>query len=611
MASNKIAVTDLEFDSIKTNLKNYLSAQSQFTDYDFAGSGMDVLLDILAYNTHYMGYYANMIGNEMFLDSSSLRESVVSHAKLLNIMPTSATAPTAKLNFTFTPSGSPTSLTITKNTKFTSTVDGVNYNFTTVKPTTLYPVSGVYSVSNVEVKEGNLLTKSYTVNLADTAQRFLIPNANVDTTTINITVQNSANDSTVFTYADGNALDVTTITSTQRVYFIQEVEDQKYEIFFGDGAIGRQLADGNIIFVEYLTTSGTLANKSSAFTAVGTVAGLTSGNYALTVGTTAVGGAAIESINSVKHNAPKLYQAQKRATTKDDYKAILLGEREDIESIAVYGGEDADPPVYGKVYIAIKPTGNAAYSSATKDDIKTSILKKTNVVTVIPELVDPIYYYIIVDTVVNYDPVTLLTTEDSLKATIDSTINSYFLSDLQKFDQKFRYSVLTKKIDNTSQAVRNSKTTIKYQLRITPATLATTSTYTLEYGNAITKGSLISTAFTASDGNTYTLIDDSLGSVKLVRSTYSNGTVTVDSPAVYMTLLDGSTNQGTIDYDTGKVVLNNFNPYTISDSSSNIKATVTPSVNNADISPIREQILTTDTNDAAGITVTMVAETII
>ena len=611
MASNKIAVTDLEFDSIKTNLKNYLSAQSQFTDYDFAGSGMDVLLDILAYNTHYMGYYANMIGNEMFLDSSSLRESVVSHAKLLNIMPTSATAPTAKLNFTFTPSGSPTSLTITKNTKFTSTVDGVNYNFTTVKPTTLYPVSGVYSVSDVEVKEGNLLTKSYTVNLADTAQRFLIPNANVDTTTINITVQNSASDSTVFTYADGNALDVTTITSTQRVYFIQEVEDQKYEIFFGDGAIGRQLADGNIIFVEYLTTSGTLANKASAFTAVGTVAGLTSGNYALTVGTTAVGGAAIESINSVKHNAPKLYQAQKRATTKDDYKAILLGEREDIESIAVYGGEDADPPVYGKVYIAIKPTGNAAYSSATKDDIKTSILKKTNVVTVIPELVDPIYYYIIVDTVVNYDPVTLLTTEDSLKATIDSTINSYFLSDLQKFDQKFRYSVLTKKIDNTSQAVRNSKTTIKYQLRITPATLATTSTYTLEYGNAITKGSLISTAFTASDGNTYTLIDDSLGSVKLVRSTYSNGTVTVDSPAVYMTLLDGSTNQGTIDYDTGKVVLNNFNPYTISDSSSNIKATVTPSVNNADISPIREQILTTDTNDAAGITVTMVAETII
>ena len=611
MASNKISVTDLEFDSIKANLKNYLSSQSTFQDYDFTGSGMDVLLDVLAYNTHYMGYYANMIGNEMFLDSASLRESVVSHAKLLNIMPTSATAPTAKLNFTFTPSNSPTSLTIAKNTKFTSTVDGINYNFTTIKPTTLYPVSGVYSVSDIEVKEGTLLSKSYTVDLSDTAQRFIIPNANVDTSTLTITVQNSISDSTVYTYTDGNSLDVTTITSTQRVYFIQEVEDQKYEIFFGDGAVGKQLADGNIIFIEYLATQGILANKASTFTAVGTVAGLSSSHYTLTVGTTAIGGAAIESINSIKHNAPKLYQAQKRATTKDDYKAILFGEREDIESIAVYGGEDASPPVYGKVYIAIKPTGNAMYSTATKDDIKTSILKKTNVVTVIPELVDPIYYYVLVDTVVNYDPVTLMTTEDSLKATIDSIINSYFSTELQKFDQKFRYSVLTKKIDNADPAIRNSKTTIKYQLRVTPATLATASTYTLEYGNGLTKGSLTSTAFTASDGNTYTLIDDSLGNVKLIRSTYTSGTVTVDSPAVYMTLTDGSTNLGTIDYDTGKVVLNNFTPYTISDSTSNIKVTVTPSVNNSDITPIREQILTTDTTDADGIKVTMVSETII
>ena len=277
----------------------------------------------------------------------------------------------------------------------------------------------------------------------------------------------------------------------------------------------------------------------------------------------------------------------------------------------MYGGEDASPPVYGKVYIAIKPTGNAMYSTATKDDIKTSILKKTNVVTVIPELVDPIYYYVLVDTVVNYDPVTLMTTEDSLKATIDSIINSYFSTELQKFDQKFRYSVLTKKIDNADPAIRNSKTTIKYQLRVIPSTLATASTYTLEYGNGLTKGSLTSTAFTASDGNTYTLIDDSLGNVKLIRSTYTIGTVTVDSPAVYMTLTDGSTNLGTIDYDTGKVVLNNFTPYTISDSTSNIKVTVTPSVNNSDITPIREQILTTDMTDVDGIKVTMVSETII
>jgi hypothetical protein len=611
MATNKISITDLEFDAIKANLKTYLSAQSQFTDYDFTGSGMDVLLDILAYNTHYMGYYANMLGNEMFMDSATLRESIVSHAKHLNVIPTSTTAPTAKLNFTFTPSGSPTSLTILKNTKFTTSIDGVNYNFTTIKPSTIYPISGVYTATNIEIKEGNILTKKHTVNLSDTAQRFLIPNANVDTTTIGITVQNSAGDSTVFTYTDGNALDVTTITSTQKVYFLQEVEDQKYEIFFGDGAVGKKLADGNIIFIEYLVTKGSVSNKASLFTAVGTVAGLGSSNYTLTVGTVATGGAAIESINSLKRNVPKLYQAQKRATTKDDYKAILLGEREDIESIAVYGGEDASPPVYGKVYIAIKPTGNTAYSAATKDDIKTSILKKTNVVTVIPELVDPIYYYVLIDVTVNYDPVTLLTSESVLKNTISSIISSYFSSDLQKFDQKFRYSTLNRKIDNANPSVRNSKTIVKYQLRVTPTTLATTSTYTLEYNNSVTKGSLTSTAFITSDGNTYTLIDDSAGIVKLVRSTYTSGVVTVNSPAVYMTLLDGSTNQGTVDYTTGKVVLNNFNPYTISDGSSDIKVTITPSINNSDITPLREQILTTDSTDVAGITITMVAETLI
>ena len=611
MATKKIAITDLDFDDIKSNLKTHLSSQTQFQDYDFTGSGMDVLLDILAYNTHYMGYYANMLGNEMFMDSATLRESVVSHAKHLNVIPTSTTSAAAKINLTFTPSGTPTSLTVAKNTRFTTSVDGLNYNFTTTKPTTIYPAAGVYSIINLEIKEGNLLTKGYTVNLSDTAQRFILPNGSIDTSTISVTVQNSASDSTVFTYTDGNALDVTTITSTQKVYFIQEVEDSKYEIFFGDGAVGKKLADGNIIFIEYLITTGSAANLASSFTAVGTVAGLTSSNYSLTVGSVATGGAAIESINSLKRNVPKLYQAQKRATTKDDYKAILLGERADIESIAVYGGEDASPPVYGKVFIAIKPTGNTAYSTAVKDDIKTSILKKTNVVTVIPELVDPIYYYVILDVIVNYDPVTLLTSESILKSTINSIISAYFSSDLQKFDQKFRYSTLTKKIDNANQAVRNSKTTVKYQLRVTPATLATTSTYTLEYGNALTKGTLTSTAFTTSDGFTYTLIDDSLGIVKLVRSTYSSGVVTVNSPAVYMTLLDGSLNLGTIDYTTGKVVLNNFNPYAISDNSSIIKINVTPSVNNADITPIREQILTTDSADVAGITISMVSETII
>ena len=611
MASNKISVTDLEFDDIKANLKSYLKVQTQFQDYDFDGSGMDVLLDVLAYNTHYMGYYANMVSNEMFLDSASLRSSVISHAKHLNVIPTSITAPTAYLNMTFTPVGSPTSLTIAKDTQFKTVISGISYNFTTTTATTIIPISGVYSVSNLAIKEGIILTNSYIANLADPGQRFLIPNANVDTSAVTVKVQNSASDSTVVTYADGNALDITTITSTQKVYFLQEVEEQKYEIFFGDGAVGKQLADGNIIFIEYLITNGVAGNKASSFTANGTVAGLTSANYTLTVATAATGGAAIESIRSLKNNAPKLYQAQKRSTTKEDYKALLLGERTDIESLTVYGGEEASPPVYGKVYIAIKPTGNTTYSNTTKDAIKADILKKSNVVTVIPEIVDPIFYYILVETIINYDPVVLITTEDILKSAIDTSINSYFISNLQKFDQKFRYSVLTKAIDNTDSSIRNSKTSVKYQMRITPATLGTTNTYTLEFNAPLTKSTVVSTAFTASDGNTYYLLDDGAGIIKVVRAIYTSGVVTTYTPTTYFTLPDGSTNQGTIDYITGKVMLNNFNPYLITDGTSNIKFTVTPGTNNQDVTPLREEILTTDTIDTAAIVINMVAETII
>ena len=613
MASNKLTITDLEFDDIKSNLKSYLSAQSQFADYDFAGSGMDVLLDVLAYNTHYMGYYANMAVNEMFIDSASLRESVVSHAKHLNVIPASVTASTAYLDMTFTPSGSPLSLSIAKNTKFTTSISGRSYTFTTTANKTIYPIAGTYSVTNLPIREGTIVNKKYTVNLADTTQRFVVPNRNVDISTITVQVQNSSSDTAVTTWTNANALDVTTIASTQKVFWIQEVEEQKYEILFGDGAVGAQLADANIIFIEYLVTSGLASNKANSFTAVGTVAGLSSANYTLTVASAASGGAEIESVASLKTNAPKLYQAQKRATTKEDYKAILLGERSDIESITVYGGEDASPAVYGKVYIAVKPNGNTAFSAATKDAIKTSILKKTNVVTVTPEIVDPIFYYLLIDTTINYDPVTLLTNEDTLKSLISSTITNYFSTSLQKFDNKFRYSKLAGVIDDTNSSIRNSKTSIRYQMQIAPMTLAVAATYTMEFNTTLAEGTLTSTAFTASDGYTYTLFDDSLGVVKLIRTTYTSATdsVAVDSPVAYMTLADGSQNLGTIDYTTGKVVLNNFTPYTISDGKTYIKMIVTPGINNQDITPLREQIITTDSADTAAINITMVAETIV
>ena len=607
-SSDKLNITDLEFDGIKSNLITFLKAQTQFQDYDFEGSGMSVLVDLLAYNTHYMGYYANMLGNEMFLDSSSLRESVVSHAKHLNVNPTSRTGAKAKINMTFTPNGSPASLTIAKNTKFTSSINGIAYNYTTNKTTSIPRSStGTYIATGIEIVEGKILNKAYTVNGSDTTQRYIIPNQDVDTSTITVKVQKSVGDSDVNTYTDGNAVDVTTIKGTDKVYFLQEVEGQKYEITFGDGAVGKQLSDGNIIFIEYIITNGTAGNFASTFTAVGSVAGLSSSQYVITTNENATGGSDIQSINSLKFQAPKLYQAQNRATTKYDYKAIILEQRPDIESITVYGGEDADPVQYGKVFIAVKPSGNNVFSTATKESIKSSILKKVNVVTVIPEIIDPTFFYLLIETTVNYDPNTNLTDENTLKTNIDTSIQNYLQTDLEKFDQKFRYSKMVQDIDNTNDSIRNNKTAIKYQQRITPSTLNTPVTYTLNFTNNLEKASVSSTSFTGTDGNVYSLVDDSVKYIKAARTT--NGVV--DSPLVYLIQPDGSTNQGTVDWATGKIVLNSFRPVEITDGTSNIKINVTPEINNSDITPLREQILTYDVNDTESIKINMIAETII
>ena len=607
-ASNKLAITDLEFDTIKGNLKSFLQAQSQFQDYDFEGAGMSVLVDLLAYNTHYMGYYANMLGNEMFLDSASLRESVVSHAKHLNVIPTSRRAAKAYLNFTFTPSGSPTYLTIAKDTKFFTSISGVSYNFTTNKTTSIpRSTSGTYTTTGVEIIEGKILSRSYTVNGADATQRFIIPNANVDTTTITVNVQTSVGDSTVATYNDGNSYDVTTIRGFDKVYFLQEIEGQKYELTFGDGSVGKQLSDGNIIFIEYVVTTGTAANLASTFTALGSVAGLNSADYVLTTHTNATGAADIQTIESLQFQAPKLFAAQGRACTKEDYKAIVLAGRSDIESIVVYGGEDASPVQYGKVFIAVKPFGNNVFSNVSKENIKSSILQKTNMVTVIPEIIDPIFFYLLIDTTVNYDPVSNLTDEETLKTNINTSIQNYLQTNLEKFDQKFRYSKLVQDIDNTGDAIRNSKSTIKYRQLITPVVMNAPVTYTLNFNNEIEKGSIKSTSFVASDGNTYSMVDDSAGVIKLARTTAG----VLLTPAIYFVQTDGSNQQGSIDYTTGQVILTNLNPSSISDGTINIKLTVTPEQNNSDIIPLREQLLTYDVADTEAITISMVAETII
>tara|TARA_B110000467_G_scaffold17649_1_gene15509 strand:+ start:1046 stop:2875 length:1830 start_codon:yes stop_codon:yes gene_type:complete len=607
-SSDKLKITDLEFDSIKSNLIEYLKGQDKFQDYDFAGSGMSIILDLLAYNTHYMGYYANMLGNEMFLDSSSLRESVVSHAKHLNVHPFSKKASRAKLDITINPVEKPTSLTIGKNTKFSSSINGTDYTYTTnINVTVKRNLQDTYIFSGLEIIEGTILNKSYVVNSADTTQRFIIPNADVDTSTLNVVVQKSTTDSDVSTYTDGNSLDITTINGKDKVFYLQEVEDKKYEITFGDGTVGKQLTDGNVIFIEYIITSGSDGNFAKDFTAIGQVAGTSSSDYVLTTSQIATGGADIQSLSSLQYQAPKLYQAQGRATTKYDYQAIILQQRPDVESITVYGGEDADPVQYGRVFIAMKITGTNLLSISAKDSIKQNILKKVNVVTVEPVIIDPVFFYIILESTVNYDPVSILTDEDTLKANISQKIKNHLINNLEKFNQKFRYSQLVQDIDNVSSTIRNNKTNLKYQQRIRSAVSDSPQTYILNFSNKLEKGSVSSTSFTGSDGNTYSLQDDLSGYINAVRT--SDGKVI--SPLEFLAQPDGTVNQGTINYDTGKITLDSLILISITDGSDSVRINVTPEINNSDITPKREQILTYDDTDASSITINMIAETII
>ena len=642
--SDKIQVTELEFEEIKGNLKTYLKAQDQFQDYDFEGSGMSVLIDLLAYNTHYMAYYANMLGNEMFMDSASLRESVVSHAKTMGVIPTSVKPATAKLDFVFTPGGLPPSLTIEKNTKFVSKINGIKYKFVTTKtPTIPRSVNDTYSVTGVEILEGKVLTRSYTVDASNEIQRFIIPNPDVDLDTLVVNIQSSASNSKVDTFTNGNNIDVTTVKSTDKVYWVHEIEDSKYELTFGDGAVGKPLSDGNIIFIEYLATSGSVANGANLFSANTTVAGLNPSQYIQTTNTAAVGGSDIQSIKSLKFLTPKLYSAQKRACTADDYKAILLEQRPDIESITTYGGEDADPVQYGKVFIAIKPAGNTVFSNIAKEAIIKDVLKQTNVVTVIPEIVDPTFFYLMLDVTVNYNPVTNLTDEVTLKSNINASMQNYLTTNLEKFDQKFRYSALTREIDNTNSSIRNSETKVRYGQRIYPATFGVGATYTLNFNNPLLQGCFKSTQFVGSDGQTWQLVDDTVGNIKIVKlstgtltgaawvNDYSSGHIhRVDDTGTLhtgkyhyeeehaatselleqMILPDGTTNQGTIDYDTGKVEIINFAPASITSGDSYIQLSVHPQVTTSDITPLREQILTYDVTDAEAIVIKMVSEII-
>ena len=601
MASNKLEVSELDFDDIKSNLKTFLQNQSEFQDYNFEGSGFAVLLDLLAYNTHYLGFNANMLANEMYLDSADIRKNIVSLAKMLGYTPTSPKAPTAVINILIN-NGSGTSVTMPKGTVFTTSVDGTSYQFVTNAVNTISPSSGVYRFSNISVFEGTLVTFKYTVDSSDPDQRFIIPSVNADTSTLRVQVQNSAVDTTSSTYT--NATGITELGTTSKVYFLQEGEDGKFEVYFGDGTIGQSLSDGNIVILEYIVTNKAEANGASTFTLSGNIDGFT--NVSITTVSSAQGGADAQSKESIRFNAPLQYAAQDRAVTTTDYETLVQEIYPNAQSVSAWGGEDDETPVYGVVKIAIKAASGSTLTDATKNSIITQ-LKKYNVASVRPQIIDPETTTILLTSNVKYDERATTKTADTLRSEIINAIITYNTNTLQQFDSMFRYSKIVQLIDDTDTSILSNITTLKIRKTFTP-TISTSTRYDIYFRNAVynphtghksaSGGVLESSGFKVpNDNNIYFLDDDGSGNVRryyLVSGvrTYVNNT------------------QGTINYTTGQITINSLTVASVENirgaSSTVIELTVQPNSN--DIIPVRDQILSIDTANSS---ITVVADTFV
>ena len=583
MASNKLIVSDFDFDNVKANLKTFLQNQPEFSDYNFEGSGFAVLLDTLAYNTHYLGFNANMFVNESYLDSADIRKNVVALAKAIGYTPSSVRAPMAEVDITIN-NASGSSVLMNKGTTFTSSVDGTGYNFLTNEDITITPSAGVYKFSNVKLYEGTLVTFKYTVDSSDTDQKFLIQNVNADTSTLKVTVQNSISDSTLTTYSLATGL--RGINDESKIYFLQETDNGKFEVYFGDGVIGKKLEDGNIVILEYIVTNKTEANGASAFELGSNIGGFS--NVTITTKSNAQGGSEAETKESIRYNAPLQYTSQDRAVTATDYESIVKTLYPNALSVSAWGGEDDETPVYGVVKISIKAASGSTLTEATKNSIVKGLIPY-NVASVRPQIIDPETTSILITSNAKYDKKGTSKSADTIKSEIITAITNYNTSTLQKFDGVFRFSKLTGLIDDVDTSILSNITTINMRKNFTP-TVGSSTKYDLYFRNAIYNPHsghvpvLSSTGFKVSGSNEEMFLDDdSNGNIRryyLVSGikTYANNS------------------QGTIDYTTGQITLNSLNVSSISNirgSSSNvIEITVQPSSN--DIVPVRNQVVEID-----------------
>lgn len=479
-ANSGLQITNLDFGSIKSSLKTFLGQQDTLKDYNFDASALSVLVDLLAYNTQYNAYYLNMVANEMFLDSSVQRNSVVSHAKLLNYTPRSAVASKASIKLQVNQVGTST-LTLPKFTPFISeAIDGVNYTFITKDATTVNVSANTAVFNDVEIIEGQAATASYTVNTTSNPKLlFTISDANIDTSTLVVSVQDSSTSLVYNTYT--RATDYVALTPTSKVYFLQEGMNGNYEIYFGDGILGATLIDGNVVNISYVSTSGTSAFGANSFSIMSSVGGYS--NTVISPITSAFAGADKESIASIKYTAPKAYAAQGRAVTKEDYIYLIQNNSTNlpIESVSVWGGEENTPPVYGQIFCAVKPSGGLTLTPSQKEKLVTEVIKPISVLTVVPTIVDPDFTFVNITTNVLYDPKKTTYTGGQIKQLVINSINSFASTNLNTFNSTFKSPALITQIQTADPSIITNESTIRLQKKIYPK-LNAKATYFLDFG---------------------------------------------------------------------------------------------------------------------------------
>ena len=591
----RLSVTEFDFDEVKNNLKVFMRNQSEFKDYDFEGSGLSALLDVLAYNTHYLGFNANMLANEMFLDSAQLRSSVVSHAKTLGYTTRSSTAAKAVVDVFLNTTN--ISATMPAGTVFTSSVGNTSYQFVTTQSVTAFNSGSFVEFNDVTISEGSYVATRYTVDTQNVEQRFIINDDRVDTSTLTVKVQNSIVDTVTATYI--KATDIAAISNTSNVYFLQEVEDGKYEIYFGDGVLGTKLEDGNIVIMNYVVTNKGAANGANQFSSLAAIDTVNSVNVRLV--SPAASGSEPESIESIKYNAPLDYASQGRCVTQEDYKTYVDQLFANAQSISVWGGEEgsfnnvtgaSDIAEYGKIFISVKQTTAANLTETQKAQLVADLSPYT-VASLTPVIVDPSILYLILGINFKFDSNATTNTKRGLESIVTSTLENYNNTNLKLFNSVFRHSQFTALIDASDDSILNNITTVALSSLYTPSTSGSFS-FVIQFGNPLynphsghnsSSGGIIASTGFYIQGNTNEMFfdDDGAGNLRIyyltsgARTYYSN-------------------EAGTVNYTTGLVSVNPIYITSVSNVDDNastaIRITATPNSN--DIISKRNQIVEID-----------------